>query len=177
MTLEANNRLIIGIATGLLFLLQTTTGTNTTPTMPMTTPLTTSTPANGSSLKTEDPIPRKENKKLVTVEQEVRVYFRDIPQLAEIAKCESHFRHTDTDGNIFHGEENDKDIGVMQINEDYHLEAAEKLGIDIYTLKGNMTYARYLYGKQGVRPWSSSKSCWNQKVTNLNEKTQLAVSK
>ena len=93
-------------------------------------------------------------------EPRVAAYFRDIPIMADIARCESRNRHLDKSGNILRGEVNSRDVGVMQINERYHLETALELGYDIYDFVGNMAYARYLYETQGVKPWSSSKPCW-----------------
>jgi hypothetical protein len=54
------------------------------------------------------------------------------------------------------------DVGVMQINEYYHGKAAQKLGIDLHTLDGNLEYAKYLYDTQGTNPWSASAPCWNR---------------
>lgn len=96
----------------------------------------------------------------VSIEREVRNYFRDTPQLVEVAWCESRFRHTGKDGNIFRGMVNSKDVGVMQVNEGYHLEKAKSLGFDIYTLKGNMAYAKYLFEREGLSPWQASRKCW-----------------
>jgi hypothetical protein len=90
----------------------------------------------------------------------VEEYFADIPVMVDIARCESRFRHTDKNGNLLRGELTPADVGVMQINEKYHLETSEELGLDIHTLEGNMAYARYLYEKQGARPWLSSSHCW-----------------
>lgn len=103
--------------------------------------------------------------KPLTTEDAVNQYFSDLPIMVDIAHCESRFRQTDKAGNIFRGEVNHYDVGVMQINELYHLEDSKKLGYDIYTLKGNMAYARYLYEKQGARPWMSSSPCWAQSKT------------
>ena len=50
----------------------------------------------------------------------------------------------------------------MQINEHYHSATAAKLGLDIYTIQGNVAYAQYLYQKEGTQPWSSSKPCWGK---------------
>jgi hypothetical protein len=50
----------------------------------------------------------------------------------------------------------------MQINEHYHSATAAKLGLDLYTIQGNVAYARYLYDKQGTAPWSSSQPCWGK---------------
>ena len=95
------------------------------------------------------------------VPEKVRQYFKDTPILIEIAKCESTFRHLNKNGRIIRGKVNSSDIGVMQINEYYHSKEAEKLGIDLYSLEGNMEYAMYLYEKEGTRPWISSSPCWS----------------
>lgn len=97
----------------------------------------------------------------------VRKYFADAPIMAEIAWCESRMRHLAPDGSVFRGKVNDDDIGVMQINTHYHQETADELNIDIYSLKGNLAYARYLYEKEGTRPWNSSKPCWSHRIKNL----------
>jgi hypothetical protein len=86
--------------------------------------------------------------------------FQDVPILGTIAWCESKFTHFDEEGNVMRGEVNVSDIGVMQINEYYHGDTAERLGIDIYTLDGNISYAKYLFEKEGTTPWLSSSRCW-----------------
>ena len=98
------------------------------------------------------------------VEQYVRIYFFDILIMAEIAECESRFRQFDREGNILRGERNTRDIGVMQINEGFHLNEALEKGINLYTLEGNLMYARSLYEKMGTSPWESSKKCWGGMV-------------
>ena len=97
-----------------------------------------------------------------TVEEYVREYFEEIPILATVAWCESRYRQFSPDGDIFRGEINPADVGVMQINEYYHLETAQELGLNIHSLEGNLAYAKYLYEKQGVDPWVHSKKCWSQ---------------
>ncbi len=118
---------------------------------------------------------RKENKKYVFVEKEVRAYFEDIPEMIEVAYCESRFRQADTLGNMYRGVVNKKDIGVMQVNEHYHQVDSEELGFNIYDLRGNMAYARYLYEKEGLQPWSASKPCWGPKIAKLKAETKLAL--
>ncbi len=100
-----------------------------------------------------------------TVEGAVRQYFTDTPILAEIAKCESTFRHTGDNGEIIRGMVNDDDIGVMQINEYYHSKEARNAGINLKTLEGNMAFAKRLYDKFGTSPWQSSSSCWQKSAT------------
>jgi hypothetical protein len=94
-------------------------------------------------------------------ENVVKEYFKDIPVMISVARCESNFRHTDRDGNILRGLANRQDVGIMQINERFHLEKSTKLEMDIYTLEGNLQFARYLYRKEGVKPWFASKRCWS----------------
>src|SRR5690606_28333269 len=51
-----------------------------------------------------------------------------------------------------------KYIGVFQIDENLHKNTALSLGFDIYTVDGNLGYAKYLYTMQGATPW---KNCSN----------------
>ena len=101
------------------------------------------------------------------MEQIVRKYFADTPELAEVARCESTFVQFEKDGSIRRGKENPADVGVMQINEFYHGKTAKKLGDDLYTLEGNMAYAKYLYEKNGLSDWDASKPCWGKAVRQL----------
>ncbi len=100
--------------------------------------------------------------KVETIKERVEAYFADAPIMAAISSCESHFRQFDTDGSVYRGAINNKDVGVMQINEHYHLDEAKALGIDLYTLEGNLKFARHLYEREGTAPWSSSEYCWSQ---------------
>ena len=114
-------------------------------------------------------IAKTEPSKEKTVKEQVEEYFADIPALIRVAECESRFRQFDVNGDVFRGVL-PSDVGVMQINEMYWGKTAQKLGINLYTTQGNMQYARYLYEKEGLDPWSSSEHCWAQG-------TQLAVNK
>ena len=101
-----------------------------------------------------------------TIEEYVRDYFADEPILADIAKCESRMRQFDKSGSVLHGEVVFEDLGLMQVNESYHGKIAEKLGLDLYTIQGNLAYARYLCEKEGSTPWNSSKACWGKSKNN-----------
>jgi len=100
--------------------------------------------------------------KPVTLEAYVREYFIETPILAEIARCESTFRQLDKDGKVLRGVVNDSDVGLMQVNEYYHGKKASDLGYDLMTVNGNLDYAKYLYEKEGVAPWSASAKCWKK---------------
>jgi hypothetical protein len=98
----------------------------------------------------------------VNTETAVREYFNDIPVMIQIARCESTFRHTLADGSVLKGVVDPADTGVMQINKRFHESRAIELGLDLHNLHDNMAYARYLYEKQGTRPWNSSAPCWSR---------------
>ncbi len=104
-----------------------------------------------------------------TVKQQVEEYFADIPALIKVAECESRFRQYDANGDVFRGVV-PADVGVMQINERYWGDTADKIGVNLYTTEGNMQYARYLYLKEGLRPWKASSACWTKG-------TELALAK
>ena len=98
----------------------------------------------------------------VSVEAYVRDYFANDPILAEIAKCESTFKQFDSKGRVIKGKVNSGDIGIMQINKYYHEDEAIKQGFDIYTIDGNLGYAKWLYGKYSDAPWVHSSKCWKK---------------
>ena len=103
-----------------------------------------------------------------SVEVAVRDYFKDIPVMIQIARCESQFRHTLADGSVLRGERDGADTGVMQINTRYHSITATELGLDLTSFEDNMAYARYLYEKQGTQPWKASSACWGRTLAVAN---------
>ena len=96
-----------------------------------------------------------------TTKEIVKDYFKDIPILAKVAQCESEFRQFDANGEVLRGIANSFDVGVMQINEKYHLERSKGMNMNIYSTIGNLEYARALYNDSGTAPWSASKPCWS----------------
>ena len=94
------------------------------------------------------------------LEAKVRAYFSDVPIMADIARCESKFRQFDSDGIPLDGGAGSM-IGIFQINAPVHAHYAKSLGMDIYSVDGNLAYARRLFSKEGTTPWISSFSCWN----------------
>lgn len=98
-------------------------------------------------------------------EKDVRIFFEDTPILAEVARCESYFTHNDPHtGNVIRGRVNSSDVGVMQINEYYHSDTAENMGLELTNFEDNMAYAKYLYDREGTQPWSASKACWQNNL-------------
>lgn len=106
----------------------------------------------------------EEKVNIADTEKIVRSYFSDIPVMIQIARCESAFRHTLSDGTVLRGRIDPADTGVMQINSRYHSAEARALGLDITDIYGNMEYARDLYEKKGTQPWSASAPCWSPTI-------------
>ena len=114
---------------------------------------------------TYEPIPVQavatlEVKKDLSIEERVKEAFKDDPVMVAVARCESKFRQWGEDGEALRGVINNKDRGIFQINEIYHLNPALKIGIDILTTEGNIEYAKILYEQSGTRPWDWSRACW-----------------
>lgn len=88
------------------------------------------------------------------VENQVALAFPDAPVMVQIAKCESGLRQFDKNFMPLRGGIGGGMIGVFQINEAVHAAKAKSLGLDIYTLEGNISYARRLYAASGTNPWA-----------------------
>ena len=128
------------------------------------------TPQVGQEASTTAKIPTNEG-----IEAQAKAYFKNTPILANIAGCESRFRQYDAKGKVLVGAVNKGDIGVMQINKYYHADKAKSLGYDINTPEGNMAYAKYLYEKEGTKPWDSSSACWKNTDTASGPANQVAM--
>jgi len=111
-------------------------------------------------IASEEPVIVRETAPSKATEAIVRSYFRDIPIMIEIARCESTFRHTLADGTVLQGRVDPDDTGVMQINKFFHEKTALSMQLDVDDIYHNMAYARYLYETQGTQPWSASMPCW-----------------
>ncbi len=112
-----------------------------------------------------------------TVKEYVQTYFADIPVMAAIAECESHFTQLDKEGTVVKNPHSSA-VGVFQIMASIHAASADdNLGLNIYTLQGNAAYARYLYESQGTAPWNDSKSCWGKAAKAAAASSTLAIAK
>jgi hypothetical protein len=80
--------------------------------------------------------------------------------LVRIAECESGFKQFYDDGSIVQSKTHD--FGMFQINH-IHFKEALSMGYDPMTAEGNISYALYLFSKNGTKDWSMSKSCWSSR--------------
>jgi hypothetical protein len=96
----------------------------------------------------------------------IQRYFPENHQiLTKIAFCESSFNVNAVNKNIKNGEVWSRDWGLFQINDHYHLDNANKMGLNILSAEGNVKYARYLYdsvAENKLRFWEASRPCWGR---------------
>ena len=93
-----------------------------------------------------------QNEPITGIEKLIRDTFPEEPDLmVAISKCESNMSQFDSGGNVI--TRHTQDVGVMQIHYPLWEEKAIKLGYDIYTTRGNILMARYIYDVQNVEAW------------------------
>jgi len=80
--------------------------------------------------------------------------------MVDVARCESGFRQFYAGGGILINVESDA-VGVYQLLDSWHNNIADNMGMDIYTVEGNVDYAKVLYEADGLKPWSPSSLCWD----------------
>ncbi len=96
-----------------------------------------------------------------TVKEYVEIYFADQPVMIDIARCESQFRQFDKKGAILKNPTSSA-VGIFQIMSSLHAKPADKIGMDIYSIEGNLEFARHLFDEEGTTPWLSSSKCWGK---------------
>jgi len=94
-----------------------------------------------------------------SLEQLILQEFPKDPVMVLVAKAESGMRQFDKDGNVIVNKKTN-DVGLFQISVKYHGETAKRLGLDIYTLEGNIAYTKYLLKTQGLNAWVHSRIRW-----------------
>ena len=95
-----------------------------------------------------------------SIEETIKLAFPEAPEtMVAIAKCESSLRQFELDGVTALKGRASSDVGVFQINY-VHWERAERLGIDLHTLEGNIAFAKLLFDNRGTGDWYMSKHCW-----------------
>ena len=111
-----------------------------------------------ADLTTADNVYQAATSTVITIKDPVKV-------LEVVAQCESGGKQFHKDGTLVFGinKNGTIDAGYYQINTANEALARSK-GWDIYTYEGNREMALYLYEKNGLRDWYSSKHCWINKI-------------
>lgn len=102
-----------------------------------------------------------------TIRSLVEAEFGLKSEMLKVAFCESRFRHFSDDGSILYSHYGTMDVGIFQINEDYHGGRADELKIDLHDPLGNIAFAILLYSEQGLDPWEASRPCWQYYIPEL----------
>ena len=54
-----------------------------------------------------------------------------------------------------------RDVGACQINIEAHAKELKRLNLDVVnSFDDNISFAKILYNKSGLKPWEPSKQCW-----------------
>lgn len=108
--------------------------------------------------------PRGESKWATGDNDGIRDYVEDVfgnnHIMVDVARCESGFRQYYSGGDVLIAGDSNA-VGVFQLLEVWHEQAAEDRGHSIYTVEGNVGYAQELYEEEGLKPWSPSSLCWD----------------
>lgn len=91
-----------------------------------------------------------------SIEEQIRLEMGE--EFVAIARCESGIRQFNADGSVLISRTSD--VGIFQINQ-VHWDNAKRLGIDIYSVQGNIEYAKLLKKQNGTGDWYMSKHCHN----------------
>lgn len=81
----------------------------------------------------------------------IRHEFNGDEDMVKIAHCESGTRHFTKSGEVIRSHTND--VGIMQINVATWEKTADQMGIDIYSLDGNIEMAKHVLKVQGKTAW------------------------
>jgi hypothetical protein len=97
-------------------------------------------------------------------------YFKGLPPALEKACfCESQLNHFEKDGKtVLTGKVTPSDIGICQISRDHHEKDAIKRGFNLALKDSNIAFAKDLYARQGLQPWSASTDIKTVKCKNAS---------
>lgn len=92
------------------------------------------------------------------IAQEIdKVFHDDAPIMHEVMRCES-------GGKIdaYNPTNNSHDNGLFQISDLYHGSEVRQRGLDVGNPVDNIAFAKILFDRSGLQPWSASKHCWSR---------------
>lgn len=104
-----------------------------------------------------------------TIDNEItrlsKVYNVDEKLVRAIIKCESRNDSTALNPNINkQGIVWSIDWGSMQINNYFHADSMNKLGLDYFDKYDSLEYGIMLLSTEGTKHWKSSYSCWSKLI-------------
>lgn len=81
------------------------------------------------------------------IEELVIRTFPDDHRMLPVAECESNLRQFNTDGSVLMGGGGGNYIGIFQIGIQW-VDLASSMEMDVYTIEGNVAFARWLYNSE-----------------------------
>lgn len=85
-----------------------------------------------------------------TIPERIESIFGKDSEMLQIADCESSTRQFSASGEVLRGGSGNKYIGIFQIGE-FWKQKAESMGMDIYTIDGNIAFAKFLYDEEIIK--------------------------
>lgn len=86
-------------------------------------------------------------------------FFKNDPVMIKIAACESSLRHVLPNGRLNISPDG-HDVGTFQVRLPVHESELNRYGLNPADFAHNVAFATYLYRRDGLRPWNSSRPCW-----------------
>lgn len=96
-----------------------------------------------------------------TIQDVLSAEFGPNSPMLDVAWCESGFKQFESPNRVLRGRITPADIGLFQINAEYHEDYLRVY--NVYSVQGNIAYAKKLYERNGLRDWKASKSCWEKR--------------
>ncbi len=96
--------------------------------------------------------------------RQIRAVFADAPIMVRVAMCESGMIHHEN-GELLRGRVDGLDYGVFQVRLHVHQSEMQRMRLNPNVFSQYLSYVRYLYETQGLRPWRSSQKCWDRYPT------------
>lgn len=96
------------------------------------------------------------------IAKEIQRVFSDVPEMLYVANCESRGLVHREGGQLIVSSADGLGEGVFQVQMPVHRAEMKRMGLKPNILTDYFMYVRHLYDTSGLRPWASSKKCWQR---------------
>jgi hypothetical protein len=97
----------------------------------------------------------------IDLAHQIRAVFADAPIMMRVAMCESGIVHREN-GELKRNKQGSSARGMFQVMMYYHEPEMRRMGLNPNRIDEYLIYVRYLFDKQGLKPWAESKPCWGK---------------
>ena len=88
-------------------------------------------------------------------------FYKHDPVMVKVAACESSLRHSLPNGKL-NVSPDGYDVGTFQVRVPVHGKELGRYGLNPADFTHNVAFATHLYRRDGLRPWNSSRPCWEK---------------